>query len=147
MKRITNDYIHPSKFALFIKDLEESYTKLKIIFHEEDDSEEVVKFINSLKKDPKVRTSNFELRKAVSWLLLTVQQVSKRYYGVLLYMFTIGTFIRINSAELMLICNNKAYSHMTFNSIVLLCQVWINNCILIFLFTLRYRLNVKILQN
>ncbi|XP_052097324.1 uncharacterized protein LOC127732294 [Mytilus californianus] len=42
------------------EDLKESYTKLRIIIHEVDDSEEVVKLINSLKEDLSSENINFK---------------------------------------------------------------------------------------
>ncbi|CAG2236465.1 ERBB4 [Mytilus edulis] len=87
-----------------LEDLEESYTKLKIIVHEVDDSEEVVKLINSLKED--LNSENIKCKGAEKGSIILFIDVKNRV--VLddgLFQSEVSTFIQ----NLFKFCNLKCY--------------------------------------
>ncbi|XP_076085121.1 uncharacterized protein LOC143055949 isoform X2 [Mytilus galloprovincialis] len=86
------------------EDLEESYTKLKIIVHEVDDSEEVVKLINSLKEDLNSENINFKGAEKGS-IILFIDVKNKVVLDDGLFQSEVSTFIQ----NLFKFCNVKCY--------------------------------------
>ncbi|CAC5369860.1 unnamed protein product [Mytilus coruscus] len=85
---------------------EESYTKLKIIIHEVDDSEEVVKLINSLKEDLNSENMNFKGAENGS-IILFIDVKNRVVLDDGLFQGEVSTFIQI----LFKLCNLKCNFH------------------------------------
>ncbi|CAC5405129.1 unnamed protein product [Mytilus coruscus] len=86
------------------EDIEESYTKLKIIVHEVDDSEEVVKLINSLKQDLNSENINFKGAQKGS-IILFIDVKNRVVLDDGLFQSEVSTFIQ----NLFKFCNLKCY--------------------------------------